>query len=473
MNHRILPKIPVVLLLGTPIAFSGWNPSAAQTPPSSVKVFDPNPDHIWNRTYACLFVRRTSDGTEYGADALDPLLWNETQHLLKGDSHRRALACLDAFLRSHAESAEQNPLKRAILQRDLWALFDWAAAGQTLPQRRQELEVRLADAIRRLAITPEQVRTLPDTYAEAVAAQLFARAYDPQNSRQPFLPPELFRSDGPWVCIGAYSYEPTAIVHFSGRSRFLVFMRLPGGRGATLAYIDKLRSSSEPPLLKSSEGVRLNPALAQFPAGTMVALVRQMIVIDKQGKLTPTALTESVQLRVYHAVTPETQYMMNYINGPSSHDQDFFEFRMCRRELFARHSGGLVAVPPGETEFATFSTHGTDAFESAAPLDQQDVILERCRACHSDSGIHSVQSRLQWMMPSQSLGGKTEDPIIWETDVTIRRKQQRPDFNLLQDLWKPVPLSLSPVNDLGSRLVLKPVKSRRISESCSASSALR
>jgi hypothetical protein len=86
----------------------------------------------------------------------------------------------------------------------------------------------LADAIRRLAITSEQVRALPDTYVAALAAQQFAPAYDPLNSRQPFLPPELFRSDGPWVCLSAYSDEPTAMVHFSGRSRFLVFMRLLG-----------------------------------------------------------------------------------------------------------------------------------------------------------------------------------------------------------------------------------------------------
>jgi hypothetical protein len=444
VNYTIFQKMRIVLLLATAVAFSPWNPAAAQRPLSRVKVFDPDPDHTWNRTYACLFVRRTSGGTEYGADALDPLLWSDTQHLLNGDSHRRALACLDVFLRSHAERAVQNPLKRAIFQRDLWALFDWAVAGQSLPQQRRELEVRLADAIRRLAITSEQVRALPDTYAAALAAQQFAPTYDPLNSRQPFLPPELFRSDGPWVCLSAYSDEPTAIVHFSGRSRFLVFMQLPGGRDATLAYIHKLRSSSETPLLDNgSPSTRLNLALPQFPVGTVVALVRQMIVIDNQGKLTPTALTESVQLRVYHAVTPGTQYM-NYINGPSSHDQDFFEFRMRRPELFASHSGGLVAVRPEETEFATFSTHGTDAFESTTPLDQQGVILERCRGCHSDSGIHSVQSRLQWMKLSRNFstqtdGGEHGDPITWETDVTLTRKQQQPDFNLLQDLWKPVP----------------------------------
>jgi hypothetical protein len=421
-----------------------WNTAAAQRPLSSVKVFDPDPNHIWNRTYACLSLRQSADGTDYGADALDPLLWWQTRYLLTGDSHRRVLACLDDFLLSHAERTVQDPLKHVILQRDLWAVFDWAAAGDDLPQQRRELEVRLADAIRRLALTSEQARVLPDTYAAAVATQQFALAYDPRNPQQPFLPPELFRSDGPWVCLSGYSEEPTAIVHFSGRSRFLIFMRLPGGRDATLAYIQKLRSSSEPPLLISDSGAMLlNLALPQFPVGTQVALVRQAIVTNSEGKLVPTRLTESVQLRVYLAVTPGTQYM-NYINGPSSHDQDFFEFRMSRPELFAHHNGGLVAVHTGETEFATFSTHGTDAFESTTPLDRKDFILDRCRGCHSDSGIQSVQSRLQWMKPSQRPRTQSDDenrgdPIAWETDVTVARKQQQPEFNLLQKLWKSVP----------------------------------
>jgi len=134
-----------------------------------------------------------------------------------------------------------------------------------------------------------------------------------------------------------------------------------------------------------------------------------------------------------------TQYI-NYINGPPSHDQDFFEFRMSRTELFAPHNGGLVTVHPGETEYATFRTHGKDAFESATPLERQTVILDSCRHCHSDSGIHSVQSRLQWMKRSQDVRQQENeenhrDPIAWETNATIARKQHQPEFNLLQRLW--------------------------------------
>jgi hypothetical protein len=69
------------------------------------------------------------------------------------------------------------------------------------------------------------------------------------------------------------------------------------------------------------------------------------------------------------------------------------------------------------------------------------IILARCRACHSDSGIQSVQSRLQWMKSSRSTGSQMthdtrEDPIVWEIDVTIAQKRQEVDFKLLQSLWR-------------------------------------
>jgi len=440
MSRRLRPQ-GFTLIAAMVSAAALYNaPAAVAQSPLSAAIFDSVPNHIWNRTHRCLFARHSANGTEYGADTLDPLLWQRTDYLLTGDSHDRVLACLDEFLRSHAERAVQDPLKRAIFQRDLWAVFDWAAAGEDLPEQRRELETRLAEVMRRVAITSEQVRRLPDTYAAAVAARQFATEYDPQNPERAFLPPELFRSDGPWVCLSAYSENPTAIVHFTGRSRFLAFMRLPGGRDATLNYVHKLRSGADLPLLRNgSDPEFLNLALPQFPVGTEVALVRQAIVIDDRGNLAPTALTESVQLRVYHAITPGSPYM-NYINGPSSHDQDFFEFRMRRPELFGNIVGGLVAVHPSEKEYATFMTHGMDAFVGPAASEGQGVILTRCLGCHSDSGIHSVQSRLQWMnhpVSERQPGNddSTGDAITWETTVTIARKRLQPEFKILQSLW--------------------------------------
>ena len=438
----------VALLAALTLAGLGASPSTRP----AVTTFDPDPNHIWNRTYSCLFLRQDRKGRQFGADSPDPLLWFETRHLLTGDSHRKALACLDEFLNSHAERAVHDPLKHAILQHDLWAIFDWAAAegADDFPEARAALESRLALAIRRLALSPDEIRSLPDTYTAAVGTHQLPAAYDSADPHRTFLPPDLFQPDGPWFPLSAYLDEPTAVVHFTGRSRFLIFIRLPAGRAATLAYVNALRRSAEPPLVKKEQMSLLNLALPQFPEGTQVALVRQAIVMNSEGNLVPTSLTETVQFRRYHSITPGSEYT-NYINGPASHDQDFFEFHFSRSELFAGHAGGLVAIQPADVEFPTFATHGIDSFESPPRLMEQGKILARCFGCHSDSGIHSVQSRLQWLRAPQGPRPADDDgtgrrAVAWETAVTIARKKQQPDFKLLQEMWRRQAITDEPRN---------------------------
>src|SRR5579863_4848670 len=68
----------------------------------------------------------------------------------------------------------------------------------------------------------------------------------------------------------------------------------------------------------------------------------------------------------------------------------------------------------------------------------KNVILTRCGACHSDSGIplsraafdgcNGRLARLAKMM----IG----DPIRRGTEVSMTRKAQQPDFKLLESLWK-------------------------------------
>jgi hypothetical protein len=45
--------------------------------------YNPDPNHIWNRVHRVLHVRVAGDGREYGLDELDPLLWLETDYLLR------------------------------------------------------------------------------------------------------------------------------------------------------------------------------------------------------------------------------------------------------------------------------------------------------------------------------------------------------------------------------------------------------
>lgn len=84
-----------------------------------------------------------------------------------------------------------------------------------------------------------------------------------------------------------------------------------------------------------------NPALPQFPVGTQLALVRQMMLIDAEGKLVLSPLTESVQLRVYRRI-PETKTFPIPANEARPW-QDVFEFQLSRPQLFQSEHGGGCA----------------------------------------------------------------------------------------------------------------------------------
>lgn len=184
------------------------------------ELYDPNPDHIWNRLYRAFFIRVAREGREYGYDELDPLLWSETKYLLSGPSNQLAIELLDEFLKTNAERLIKDPLKRAILQRDLWAVFDWSTlhSYEPTPEKR-ELQTKLAQVIRRTALSKEQIESLPNNYIEAVAAKSFARQYDSSKPEVSFIPPDLFQKDAPWVALSKYGGDAIALDHWPSFGR--------------------------------------------------------------------------------------------------------------------------------------------------------------------------------------------------------------------------------------------------------------
>lgn len=422
--------------------------TAGTTTNAAISLYAPDPNHIWNRLHRVLFVRTAPDGKEYGVDQLDPLLWANTKFLLDDPSHERALKVLDEFLAKHAEKLTDDPLKRAILQRDLWAVFDWSANPYhnqvCCLTERQELQARLAKVIQSLAMTGEQLKNLPDNYEEAVASKAFASQPDPDG----YLPPDLFRPDDSWVCLrlaAGFPIAPTHLESFDGRSTFLVFMKLPGGREATLGYLKKLQAFPLPWVANTNRaegagGILLNPDLPQFPVGTQVALVRQAILIDDRGELAPTRLTESVQIRAYRDILPP---------GSRGAGQDMFELKLTRPALFANRSGGLKAVATNEQDFVfvQFQSHGTDPFELSkeeqqrwGPLTFTDVVLHTCASCHSQPGIYSVNSYTRsfgFQIPRavELIESVPDD----QRRITIDWKRKHYTWGLLQGLWQRKP----------------------------------
>lgn len=412
--------------------------TTAKTAHAECTLYADDPKHLWNQLHHALFVRISSDGKLWGMDRVDPLLWPESTHLLEGESHRRALAALDRFLEDKHHQTIDDPLKRTMLHAGLWAVFDWSSANRLESRHlaeRRALQTRLAHAMQRLALSAAEIQQLPDNYAAAVESGKFARAFDPQHPERPFLPPDLFQKDGPWVLIAANELAAPAHTQFaSGRSVFTVYLHLPGGRQATLDYLQHLRGFSKPWLINERYGVgpnternptKLNPDLPQFPAGTQAALVRQMMTIDTSGQLRPTRLTQMVQLRVYRSIGQRDQSSNEHENS-----QAFFEFSLSPQKLFAGTTGGLRPVERDHRDFVQFQSHTYDQLSHP-----QTVVMKHCSACHNAPGIFSLHSY------THAFGPQSNRPVLLEAShiddqiqLTQHFKHQQYNWGLLEGL---------------------------------------
>ena len=137
--NRLL-SLGAALLIVLEAVSPGCNSEAS----SKVTLYDPDPNHLWNRLHQALHVRLTDLGNpekeqpllpgdqSYHALELDAFLWPDRSTYLRfGEPHKTALAVLDEFLAKDGEKLIQEPVKRAFLQRDLWAVFDWTRSWHT------------------------------------------------------------------------------------------------------------------------------------------------------------------------------------------------------------------------------------------------------------------------------------------------------------------------------------------------------
>lgn len=407
--------------------------AAPAVPP--VRIYDADPTHLWNRLHAAMFVRTSADGRVYGLDRVDPLLWRSSRYLLTGPAHDALAGALDEFLRKRGERLTTDPVKHALLQRDLWTVFDWFERNGRSGASRSSDDLRgpLATAIARLALTPEQVRDLGDNYPAAAAAGL--------------VPDDLFAEGGPWVSVGRPD-GPVAARHVRddgpGRnSVFFVFIRLPGGRAATTEFVERLRTFRGP-LWASSYP---SPEVPQFPVGTKVVLVRRALLIDSHGNLAPSPLTEQVQLRTYTDIQPMTQ---REFEDAMRIDQQMFgragqtfdEYSLSRQALLAGLAGGLRSIDD-EPFFLTFGSHGLDPFDERAATAGADGQAARrlCKDCHAPPGVYSFNSYLEFRvlrpsMPAAHAPARLSPVSVAESERTAMAwKSGQPEWRALRTLW--------------------------------------
>jgi hypothetical protein len=402
-----------VLVLGCSLLPADGS-SPAEGPYSSA------PNHPWNRVHRALFLRTDGEGHEEGLSELDPLLWPASTYLVQEPRHAEVAEALQAFLDSGAASLVRDPVRRAVFQRDLWAVFDWLShEPRDASERgaRAGLRRQLALAIGQVALSDEEIRALPDNYARAVAAGKYPADAGDLSGDGPVLPADLLADAGDWVALdsprdASFPYESFVPLHaeiFDGRSAFSVHLKLPGGRAKTLEYLERLSSFDAPRVPAPPEVLQfrpsgelpkpalvLNPETPQLPPGSAIALVRRMLLVDRQGRLAASPLVESVQIRIFRSFgEPPSLGKFFDIGTPASFrvQQRVAEFVLDRASLFADDAGGLRAIGSDERVFETFNTEGFDPFEQPVEYLEQlrTVHMDRCVGCHGAPGIFSVQ----------------------------------------------------------------------------------
>src|SRR6516225_10626725 len=367
---------------------------------SRVTLYDPDPKHLWNRLHQALHVRLTDLGNPYKEQALlpgdqsyhalelDAFLWHSRSTYLRfGQPHKTALAVLDEFLEKDGEKLVREPTKLAFLQRDLWAVFDWTRSWHTdVPGR--NLRTRLATLIQRLALSPEEIKALPDNFA-AVAAT---------NKVEGF-PADLWDPQGPWVLIGddtkstpgGRTLTPVHEDVFGGRSAFLVLVQAGKSRDQTIKFVQQLNDDD-----KSSPW--------------QVALIRRMLLIDKEGRIRLTPITETVQMQA----------------GTGR------EFKLDRKDfLGGKTKQSIRPVTEDDRERPEIVFLGRNAG------DRPEPILKSCSHCHPGGDLNARTQIFSGQVgPQRARPRLIASTVDHEVAKAIRWKYDQFMWGKLQGLWE-------------------------------------
>jgi hypothetical protein len=384
-------------------------------------VYQHDPGALANRLYLAVATRER-DGVRFGVDIAEPFFGPI-------EDVAGTVKVLDEFLAAPEKQIQLTTLQKALLQHDVWAAFDAEAHHEG-----SILRTRLARALWKLRLSAAEIAALPNNYMRAVSA----------DAATP--PADLLDPTGSWVQVGESGLGPVAAFHVqmvSGRSAFQVFISCPDGRAATLAYLEKLNLYLTPWVLQpaqlssySSTGHtvrmdtrRLNPGTPQFPAGTKLALVRRMMVIDASLKPVITPVVQKVQVREYRQVPVDQPRDRAEFEAT----QSVFEWVMRRTDLVAAKPAGLLAVHSDDREFQRTEGRGKDDKDSlAGPL-----VLSTCSRCHFGSGIFSVNSYTGFISPSvlrdaPQLPAATSDDYQFAATVDWKKRQY--DWGLLRGI---------------------------------------
>lgn len=400
----------------------------------SESIYTSDPADSWNRIFRLLFTRtvttRLSDEFSEGApfvssvnngmirfrisartfqrfesgdrniDPLYPSFFNNTgvRKILSEPDFSELKKALQEAL---SEKAPRPALARALMQSDVWAAHDILFARKFRPakdlflsQRREELLSLLARYTRKLALTPEEIQSLPDNYVLA----------SPGNNL-----PDLFASNGRWLEI---RMSPLRLHDLSSDHRRAArfFLRVAENAGDKAKLVEHLRSGEFFPLIES------------------VALITQNLLIDSSGTVLPTHLTTEVQVRSF--IKDHTGKIIR---------TDVRQYELSRKSLLSNPAqGGLMEIANQAGVY--FPVAGND-YQFASPQFTNQgndypvlvTLARRCEGCHGQRSmvIFSLSSHFPPPLPPITLLPAADNVHGW---YVAGRKQEREDFKALWQL---------------------------------------
>jgi hypothetical protein len=371
--------------------FDPLRDSLARDEPQAI--YAPDVTDSWNRIFYLLFTRqirsrllvehgtpvemaheslalseRRATRIESGDRAIDPLYpswtWMGSSAFdMSPDSRWRILLeprypqFVKALKTVTASASERSPLARALMQADLWAVYDMlrtvplmrpGSRGSTpdtvlRTQRIEELTPLLARAIRALALTRAEIEALPNNYAAGARAGEL---------------PAVFSREGGWMEVRSFHermHESAAMNRRVAR----VFVKPAERPRSEAAFLEGL-----------SQGQGRSDSVEA------AALVIQVLLIAADGAVVPSPITYEVQIRTA-ASEPDT----------SPAGRQILQYELSRRRLLsAPRQAGLV--PLDELAPAYLPIAGNDFSFATPPRMDGDPILvplgSRCGVCHGE-----------------------------------------------------------------------------------------
>jgi hypothetical protein len=347
---------------------------------------------------------RTFERIESGDRAIDPLYPNfistaGAERILTGPGFADLKQAIEEAC---AEKAPRPPLQRALMQADVWSAFDqlsWAQReSDAMGGHARILLPLLARFIGKLALTTDEIETLPHNYSIAQTSLNMPRVFD-ENSG--------------WIEI---EWSPGRSHDEMGGDRHAarIFLKPPEKPQLFLTEMNRRVRKHELPL---PEGIRnLNGA----------ALITEVLLMDRKGRVVPSPLISDLQLRT---VTRDGQG-----NFKSSTVE---EYELSRQLMLNNpSSGGFIHRTADEPAYLPAS--GND-FTFAAPMiterDPKPPILgtlrRRCESCHFETGVFTFQMIQFPGRPSPPL--RVLHPAADERALYVaEKKMQSKSFQSLQ-----------------------------------------